>query len=326
MNKGYSLAPLGITADAPSVGKAALANEAAFNATFFSQPLTDYAVGFRTDAGKVEALLDFLAPKVQTSRRFQYKKADNGSAFAAVADNDDVRAIGGEFKTVEARGDIVDSHTVSKGLTTVVDRDELDENPNVLEQKVAWLKLLLLRGDAIRAWAVLNAAASNTAKTWSASAGAPDQDLLAALDTAGDSMGFNPNRILFGSTAWQKRLLCLGASDKAAGFAGFSMKPADLAQFLGIDEILISSERYQASASAKSKVTTANVALLFSGFANASTEDASNAKLFWSPAMGGGEYAVFKDETSAENIKVTVMHKSQVVLANSLGIQKITVS
>jgi len=323
--EGYSLAPLGISDGAPAVGRVSLANESAFASSFFNQPLTDYAVGYKTEAGKVEAILDFLAPKIQTSRRFQYRVANNAASFSAVADGEDVRAIGGEFKTVEARGDIVDSHTVSKGLTTVVDRDELEENPNLLEQKVAWLKLLLLRGDTIRAFSIVNAGATNAAKTWSAAAGTPDMDLLEALDAGGDSMGFNPNRILFGSTAWQKRLLCLGEKNTASGKAGYAMTPSDLADFLAIDDILISRERYQ-TGSSKSRITTSNVVLLFSAFQNASNEDASNAKLFWSPTMGGGEYAVFKDESSAENIKLTVMHKSQIVLANTLGIRKLTIS
>ena len=321
----YNLATIGISDGSVGIGRAVLANEAAFNATFFSKPLTDFAVGFKSDEKKVDDLLAFLAPKVRTTRKFQYKVADNADAFAVVSDDSDVRALGGQFKTVATTGNIVDSHTVSKGLSTVVDRDDLEENPNALEEKVAWLMLLLKRADALRAWTLLANGANNTAKTWSASAGTPDQDLLEKIDAAGDSLGFNPNRILFGSTAWQKRLLCLGSKNTAGGFAGYSLSPDALAQFLAVDKVMVSSERYT-SGTGKAKIVGASIALMFTGSDAASTEDPSNAKTFWSPVMGGGEYAVFKDETQAEFVKVTVMHKSQIVLTNTLGMQKLTVS
>ena len=321
----YNLGNLGISDGAVGVGRAVLANEAAFNATFFSQPLTDFAVGYKQDAKKVDDLLAFMAPKVRTTRKFQYKVANNADAFAVIADDADVRALGGQFKTVGTSGDIVDSHTVSKGLSTLVDRDDLEENPNALEEKVAWLMLLLKRADALRAWTILANAATNTAKTWSAAAGTPDQDVLEKIDAAGDSLGFNPNRALYGSTAWQKRLLCLGSKNTAGGFAGYSLTPDALAQFLALEKVQVSSERYT-SGSGKAKIVSANIVTLFTGADSASTEDASNVKTFWSPAMGGGEYAVFKDETQAEYVKVTVMHKSQIVLTNSLGIQKLTIS
>ena len=321
----YNLATIGISDGSAGIGRAVLANEAAFNATFFSKPLTDFAVGFKSDEKKVDDLLAFLAPKVRTTRKFQYKVADNADAFAVVSDDSDVRALGGQFKTVATTGNIVDSHTVSKGLSTVVDRDDLEENPNALEEKVAWLMLLLKRADALRAWTLLANGANNTAKTWSASAGTPDQDLLEKIDAAGDSLGFNPNRILFGSTAWQKRLLCLGSKNTAGGFAGYSLSPDALAQFLAVDKVMVSSERYT-SGTGKAKIVGASIALMFTGSDAASTEDPSNAKTFWSPVMGGGEYAVFKDETQAEFVKVTVMHKSQIVLTNTLGMQKLTVS
>ena len=327
MNKfgSYNLGVLGISDGNVGIGRAVLANEAAFNATFFSQPLTDFAVGYKTDAKKVDEILSFYAPKVRTTRKFQYKVANNADAFAAIADENDVRALNGQFKTVTTGGDIVDSHTVSKGLSTLVDRDDLEENPNALEEKVAWLMLMLKKADALRAWTILANAATNTAKTWSAAAGTPDQDVLEKIDAAGDALGFNPNRALYGSTAWQKRLLCLGSKNTAGGFAGYSLTPDALAQFLALDKVMVSSERYT-SGSGKSKIVSASLVLLFTGADSASTEDPSNAKTFWSPVMGGGEYAVFKDETQAEYVKVTVMHKSQIVLTNSLGLQKLTIS
>src|SRR5687767_1152823 len=78
-------------------GQLCLANESRFNSAFFSEPLTAYATGWR-DASNIEAMLDFLAPPVQTGRRFEFKKGDNSEAF--YSELDDVRALGADFKRV----------------------------------------------------------------------------------------------------------------------------------------------------------------------------------------------------------------------------------
>ena len=44
-------------------GQVCLANESRFNTSFFSEPLTTYATGWR-DPNHLEALLDFVAPPV----------------------------------------------------------------------------------------------------------------------------------------------------------------------------------------------------------------------------------------------------------------------
>ena len=72
-------------------GQVALANESRFNASFYSEPLTAYAVGWR-DQNHIEETLDFLFPPVQAGRRFEFKKADNAEAF--YSETDDQRAIG----------------------------------------------------------------------------------------------------------------------------------------------------------------------------------------------------------------------------------------
>ena len=307
-------------------GQVYLANEGAVGNEFLSQALTQYSVGWTSPDGVLEKLLEDLAgAPITVGKRFAFKAMDNAKAFAAAENDEDVRAIGADFKRIEISGSTVDSHTVSKGLTLRIDRDEHNDDPEAEQKAVAYLRTILLRAEIIRALSGLAGVATNTAKTWSAAEGTPDQDLLEKIDAAGDSLGFNPNRILFGSTAWQKRLLCLGSKNTAGGFAGYSLSPDALAQFLAVDKVMVSSERYT-SGTGKAKIVGAAIALMFTGSDSASTEDPSNAKTFWSPVMGGGEYAVFKDETQAEFVKVTVMHKSQIVLTNTLGMQKLTIS
>ena len=323
MKQAYNLATLGIlpvdAALAP--GLVALANEAAMAASFLSEPLTDYATGWKSDDGKLEALLEFTAPGVRVAPRFEYKTANNGDEFALIADDKDVRALFGEYALVKSIGDTVQSKTVSKGLSTVIEKDT--EQPGDREAKVAWLKRLQMRAECLRAFTLLNAAATNSAKTWGSSA-TPDVDLLAAIEAFGDAVGVNANRVLFGSTAWQKRIGAYAAQSQSHFVVPTSMDA--LADFLGVDGCLKSSERYT-SGSGKSKIVSANTVLVFAGQANASTDDFSTCKRFWTPKAGGAEWVTFIDEiTNPELVKITVAHRSQIAVTCSTGVQKLTIS
>ena len=205
MNAKFSLAPLGISVGAPAVGRAVLANESAFNNTFFSKPLTDFAIGYRNEEEDLQKMLDFIAPGVQTTRKFQYGVMNNKAAFEAITDGSDERALQGEFKVVQAYDSIADGHTVSKGLTTLIDNDELEEVPGKLEEKVAWLKQLLLRADLLRANALLASLATNTNKTWSSGTPQPDVDVKKAVRAYRIACGVQPNKVLFGGGAWDLR-------------------------------------------------------------------------------------------------------------------------
>jgi hypothetical protein len=57
-------------------GQILFANDARFLETYFSEPLTNYAVGWR-DPSNIEATLQFIAPAVPVGRRFEWKKANN---------------------------------------------------------------------------------------------------------------------------------------------------------------------------------------------------------------------------------------------------------
>lgn len=319
--RSFSLSPLGILAGAPQVGKVTLANENAMAASFLSQPLTDYATGWKSQDGKLEALLDFLAPGVRVAPRFEYKVANNNDEFAMIADDKDVRALFGEYALVKTIGDTVQSKTVSKGLTTVLEKDT--EMPGDREAKVAWLKRMLLKAECFRAFTLLNAAATNTAKTWNNTA-TPDVDLMAAVTAFGDAVGVDANRILFGSTAWQKRFSAYAA--KAASNMVPPSTVQGLADLLAVDGCLVSSERYT-SGNGKAKLVSAATVLVFAGQANASQDDFSTVKRFWTPKAGGSEYVTYVDETTnPELVKITVAHRSQIATTCSTGVQKLTIS
>ena len=71
------------------------ANENRFTAGNYSEALTAFTVGWR-DPENIAELLDFIAPPVPVGRRFEFKRSDNAQAF--YSENDDVRAVGAEFK------------------------------------------------------------------------------------------------------------------------------------------------------------------------------------------------------------------------------------
>lgn len=322
-NLSYNLGQLGIAAAPSRRGAIGLANEAAFGSTFLSQPLTQYAVGWLRDHKALLDLLEFFAPEVRAPRRFEFRKANAKDAFVACENGEDIRALHGEFKRIQSSGEIVDSKTIHKGLSKLVDADELRDDPMAEETAVGVLTGALIRADILRAVVLLAAAAVNAAKTWSTGADA-DLDLLAAVADGGDAAGLDPNRLLFGRTAWQNRLKGLRSLDTAAGHASAGLSPEALAAWLGIDAAMICRERYQ-SGSGKAALVTNNIVLAYNAQSGATKDDPSNIKRFVTPSEGGA-FRVFRREIASDLVEVTVSHYSNVVLTSSSGVRKLTIS
>jgi hypothetical protein len=183
-----------------------------------------------------------------------------------------------------------------------------------------------MRNEYRRAIALLVASASNTAVTWDTTAlKDPDYDAMAMLEAGADALGCSLNRIVYGQTAWRKRVLSLRAQNlKGQGNSG-SMTPAEVAQWLGVDEIRVSKERYQSSASAKSQIV-ANYVIAFYAESGLGTEDPSNIKRFVSPCEGGGDVRVYEQQVSAKLVDITVEHYSNIVATSTTGLRKLTVS
>jgi hypothetical protein len=300
-------------------GVVCLANEERFTAAHFSEPLTAYAVGW-TDPENIRGTLDAMCPRVDVSRRFEFKQALNAESFLSEAD--DIRAIGSPFKRVEFKGSSTNERTLNKGLTMRLDRDDLV--PGQEERDTARLIARLYRNDLRRAAALIVAAATNTNKTWDTTAlKDPDADVLADLITSGDARGINPNTVVYGETAWQKRSLSHRAQNTAGGFASASLTPEALAQLLGVARVLISRERYQSGAATKTKIVSAYVLMYFAQ-GNISKDDPSDVKQFVTPTESG-DVRVYREE-HAKYIDITVEHYSNIVMTGSTGVRMFTVS
>lgn len=304
-------------------GVICLANETRFVESYFNEPLTTYAVGWR-DPANIEATLDAIVPRVTVPRRFTYREWTNKEEF--YSELDDIRSIGSDFKRVEYTGKETEGKTLNKGLTVLVDLDEIADKAGWEQMVVGKLMRRLARNDLRRTITLLDSNATNTAKTWNTDAGKdPDQDVLTDLITAADASGIRPNRVLYGETAWDKRGLSHRAQDTAGGYASASLTPEQLASLLNVDRVIISRERYQSSASQKTKIVN-NLVIEFLQSQSIDIEDPSNVKRFVSPTDGGTPVRVYTQQISAKLYVVTVEHYSNIVLTSSLGLRKLTIS
>lgn len=300
------------------------ANDARFIEGHFSEPLTTYAVGWR-DPNNIDATLEFYAPAVTTPRRFEYASATNIEEFFVDGD-DDLRPIGADFKGLEYTSTKVNSKTENRGLSISVDLDEVAETPGWREQKTAKIIRRLKRNSLKRAFLLLSAAATNTAKTWDVTAGKdPDMDMVTELIAAATASGVAANRVGFGHTAWQKRTLSHRAQLSAGGFASSGLTPDALSGLLGVDQVYISKERYQSNATTKVEIV-ANLVLMFFALAGMDTEDASNIKRFVSPCADGTMLRVYEEQRGPKRYIITVEQYEKTAITSTLGIRQFTVS
>lgn len=295
------------------------ANESRFNSAHYSEPLTAFSAGWK-DTENLEAMLDFIAPRIPVGRRFEFKRADNAEAFFSEAD--DIRAIGSAFKRVEYNGESVNEKTLNKGLTMRIDHDETLTN-DWQERAVQLLLQRLQRNELRRAITALNAASTNDDKAWDGSSN-PDGDIRTALVAAADSSGVRPNRVLFGETAWDMRATAYESQNNAGAYASASLTPDGLARKLLVEGVRITSARYQSAANAKSGIVGGAVYAFFGQDAYGKDEP-SNLKRFITPVDGGGSFRVYLEESS-KYTDVTVEHYSNIVVTSDLGIRKLTVS
>lgn len=301
------------------------ANESRFIESTFSEPLTAYAVGWQ-DPGQLQELLDFMAPMVPCSRRFEYALATNPEEFQAESNNQDIRSIGAAFARVDYTSHKATARTFNKGLTIRVDQDNVEDMPMWREIYTGKLMRRLLRAECLRGFSLLNAAASVTPLIWNGTAGQdPDQDIATLVIAYGDSAGVNPTRVLYGVGAWNKRRLAHRAQNTAGGFASAQQTIDEVAEAVGVEDGFVSKERYSTSATAKSRIIPDTV-LIYLGQANQSPEDPSNIKRFVSQTQGGTPFRVFEQVVNAKLIDITVEHYSNIIVTSTLGIQGATIA
>ena len=288
--------------------KITLANSDAYNAANLSEPLSAYCAGLPIDGGTAE-LLAFIAPEVKTAKRFEYTKFGDG---IMLVDEDDERAVRGEFKEIDISGDVVNAKLVNHGLTLAIDDDEFFADYE--QEAVRILKNRLVANELSRAVAMAKAAAGTLeSKTWKSGGGTnPDLDIRKLITSVGDKGGVNANRVLIGDAAWTYRLeSLLGSQNVASG--GQAMFTIDnLRGFVGAEKILTCDKRFETKvkdsdgkAAKEYKAFLANYVLAFNARDGISKFDASTFKRF----VGEEGFKVYVEKKTKRTI-VTVEHYS----------------
>ncbi len=304
-------------------GVIALANDARLEGATYSEALTQFTVGYR-DPENLLAAVDYIAPPIQVSRRFDWKKADESTHF--MTETDDERAIGAGFKRVEFSGTETTSKTRNRGLMYILDRDE-DGGVTKEEDIVAMLMQRIIRNKYRRAMTALNGIDAGDAAVFAA-ATQPDELMRTALAAAQLENGIYPNRGLMGLVAWNYRKAAMAGGDKAGHFAGHGLKPSDVASDLMLDDLRVDKSIYQSTKTAKARIVGSN----FYGFHardGLMKDDPSNLKQFWSSTVDGGQrFRVHRKVTGVGDkfVEIVVEHYEVILVTSTLGFARLNVT
>jgi len=304
-------------------GQILLANDSRFNQSFFSQGLTDFAVGGWNNLDLNREVEAIFGRPVAVPRRFSHKVWDNAEAFLSDPDEDS-RAIGGDFKSVRLTTTEVERKTLNRGLIYVLDTDEITDLTMEEQSAALYLTNRLLLNSIRRGVALIDAAGINTARTWNSSAN-PDSDLRTSLRTAADVSGLRPNNQIFGDAAWDIRWGSYAAQATAGAFGGVPLTPESLAAQLGLERVFISKARYSSAAAVRTGIVANKIWSYYTSMSGR-REDPSNIKRFYTPTLGGGPIRVFRQQVSEKKIVVGVEHYELIAVTYSSGIREETIS
>lgn len=317
-----------LVADAPTLGHITVANSAQNYAGSLAQDVQGYLAGLpSTDES---AMLEALFPGMQTNDFFQFAKADD-EAYFTEADDSDIRAIGANFKRVQYRGTTVTDSTVQKGLTMRVDHKSLPKVngqivPGWENRYAAALRARLIRADIYRGLAVIDAAATNVAITYSAATN-PDGLLRAMVQLGRTATGMLQTHVVCGNASWQGRMDAYEAAARVnTGVANHSdYTPEDLARYLGVGRVIIQDGVKMTTKGGTKADMLGLVNYSYSANPSPIIDDPSNVKRAFSPVTGGGEWAVAIQENTVFT-DITVWHESKIFIPISTGIRKTTVT
>lgn len=305
-----------------NVNVIAAANEDRFTSATYSEEVTNFVVG--VSGATLEPLRqerDLIMPPVHVGRRFEYKKSKGGLSF--LADLDDSRAIGAEFNKVTDARENITARVPNRGLTTTIDRDDYYEG--IENDRALKIIAILLRNDIRRGMGLLDAAATNAAKTWNADAN-PDGDMGDVLDAVLTERGIFPNTIVVGNTAWTKRRQAYESSDKAGALFLAYRTPKDVGEALGVEHIHRSTTVFKATKAGAKAQMVANRVFAFFRDLVVDKDDESNIKRFYCNCADGSEFRVYVDDSKVKTIDVTVEQYSLPAVTDATGIRKLTIS
>jgi hypothetical protein len=215
----------------------------------------------------------------------------------------------------------------NRGLSVILDRDELKDRPEWQQTHTKWLIDLLNRASVQEALAVYTAAATAGSKTWGTGTPNPDIDIKNYVITAANTTGFYPQNVAYGDAAFLLRQQAYESQLTAGSMARATVYTEEqLASALGVNRALVNMERYQNTSTAKVELIGSNV-LIFTAIPDVNPADASNiVRHVVTGAYGAGEYAVYITELGVKKIMLTVENFELLHTQHTTGIYKIAVS
>ena len=319
-------------ANLPPIGLPVLGNEERFTAQYYSEPLTQYAVGW-TDPENLEALYDFISPKVPVGRRFEYKLAVNVEAF--LSELNDERQIGSDFKQIEYKGTTSYNKTANRGLKYRLDLDE--EGAGILTEELIVSRLLQRLKRNIYRRAVLTllnlSATSNTNVVWTYNSGSnpnpqPDENIRTLIQATQLGSGVFPNRLLIDLKSWNIRKNSYAQQALAAGaIYGYGRTVDDVVADQSVDGMMVSKALYQSAewvTPTKTYILPQNV-VAFYAQDNPTRDDPTNLKRFVTP-VADGDFRVYRQPVGAKFVDISVEYYDVIVQTATVGIGQLTVT
>ena len=312
-----------------SSGDVVLANDSILRTAEPITELTLFAASYDSMVGNgLVKLRDFLAPPRPTdSRIFRLTTYNENEPWETVDYNKVKRGILAEFPEVRQRtATKSDLQGFNRGLSVILDRDELKSKPEWQQMHTKWLIDILNRASILEAMAVYQAAAINAATVWD-SASNPDLDLRARILTLANTTGFYPTNVAYGDAAHLKRANAYESELNAGALArAGAYTEQELASALGVSNVLINAERYQNTSTLKQEIIGQNV-LLFTGLKDAGPMDPSNlVRHVFNGNLGGGEYAVYITDLGVKKVAITVENYELLHAQHTTGIQYLAIN
>jgi hypothetical protein len=310
-------------------GAVCLANDSILRTAEPVTELTLFAAGYDAMVGNgLVKLRDFLAPPRPTdSRIFRLTTYTENEPWETVDYNKVKRGLLADFPEIRQRTAAKsDQQGFNRGLSVILDRDELKSKPEWQQLHTKWLIDILNRATILETMSLYQAAAINASTIWDSSSN-PDLDLKQRILTLANTTGFYPQNVAYGDAAHLKRAnayeseLNAGALARAAAYT-----EEQLATALGVPNVLINAERYQSTATAKQEIIGQNV-LLFTAIKDAGPMDPSNlVRHVFNGNFGGGEYAVYLTDLGVKKVALTVENYELIHAQHTTGIMLLAVN
>lgn len=308
-------------------GQVCLANDSLFSQATFSQEVTTFGIGYTDpNRNKLMELLGFMAPSRNGPRNAIVTVYDEDEPFEAVDPAKVKRAMLADFPEVKQRTSTKTTRALAnRGLTLVLDNDQLKEKLNWETMHAAWLMDLLARASIIEAVALFRAMSPSSAVIWDALAN-PDLDVKSTnISVLAPTSGFKANRALMGEEVTLLRQLAYEARNDPGGVAGaLAQTDEQIATRMGLDRVRSNAERYNNGGSKDTFL--GNSLFLFTAQDRESPEDSSNIVRHVSNTdFGGGNYATFI-ERKLKKTFITVENYELLAVQHTSGAAELTVT